>query len=141
MEENVSPEEGAQIDISSATRFVDTIVKIAIFLSFALFLLSLYIYRFKAGTLYQKQIAVCDVVLSQGIEDNTKTDNPIQRLFIGAKSDCFARAVRMSDIWSKIAFISLDITLLIPIVYFEGKKLVKNTAEKIIKKDQFMQSG
>jgi hypothetical protein len=134
-------EEGAQINISSATHFVDTMVKIAIVLSFCLFLLSLYIYRFKAGVLYKRQVDVCDAVLSQGIGTNQRSDNAIQRLFIDAKSDCFARAIRTTDIWSKIAFISLDITLLIPIVYFGGKRLVKDTTDKIIKKDQFMQSG
>ena len=134
-------EEGAKIDIPSATRFVDTMVKIATVLSFCLFLLSLYIYRFQAGSLYKRQITVCDVVLSQGIGTNERPDNALQSLFMNAKSDCFARATRTTDIWSKLAFIFLDMTLLIPLVYFGGKRLVKDTTEKIIKKDQFMQTG
>src|SRR4030042_4084998 len=134
-------EDGAQIDIPAATRFVDTVLKIAIVLSFCLFLLSLYIYRFQAGSLYKRQVAVCDTVLSQGIGNNERPDNAIQRLFIDAKSDCFARATRTTDIWGKVAFLSLDMTVLIPMIYFGGKRLVKDTKEKIIKKNQFMQSG
>ena len=134
-------DEGAKIDITSATHFVDTMVKIAIVLSFCLFLLSLYIYRFKAGVFYKRQVAVCDVVLSQGLGTNQSVDNAIQRMFIDAKTDCFARATRTTDIWGKVAFLSLDMTILIPIIYFGGKRLVKDTKEKIIKKNQFMQSG
>jgi hypothetical protein len=131
----------AKIDIPQATHFFDVLVKITVVLAFSLFLLSLYIYRFKSGALYIKQIAICDAVLSQGISDNSRNVNPIQNLFIEAKSDCFARAVRTIDIWGKIAFISLDITILLPIVYFGGKRLVKDTTEKVIKKETLMQSN
>jgi hypothetical protein len=130
----------ARIDVSRASNFVDILVKITIVLSFCLFLMSFYIYRFKAGVFYKRQIAVCDVVLSQGITDNSRNTNYIQQLFLEAKSDCLARAVRTMDIWGKIAFISIDITVLLPIVYFGGKRLVKRTTQKLIKKESLMQS-
>ena len=131
----------ARIDVSHASSFVDILVKITIILSFCLFLLSFYIYRFKAGSFYQRQTIVCDVVLSQGITDNSRNTNYIQQLFLEAKSDCLARAVRTMDLWGKIAFISIDITVLLPIVYFGGKKLVKQTTQKLIKKESLMQSN
>jgi hypothetical protein len=128
----------ARIDVSRASNFIDILVKITIVLSFCLFLLSFYIFHFKAGAFYQKQIAVCDVVLSQGITDNSRKTNYVQQLFLEAKSDCLARAVRTMDIWGKIAFISIDITVLLPIVYFGGKKLVRETTQKLIKKESLM---
>jgi hypothetical protein len=131
----------ARIDVSRASSFVDILVKITIILSFCLFLLSFYIYRFKAGAFYQRQTIVCDVVLSQGITDNSRNTNYIQQLFLEAKSDCLARAVRTMDLWGKIAFISIDITVLLPIIYFGGKKLVKQTTQKLIKKESLMQSN
>ncbi|OGM36378.1 hypothetical protein A3E41_04790 [Candidatus Woesebacteria bacterium RIFCSPHIGHO2_12_FULL_38_9] len=127
--------EEVKIENSRATRFVSMLVKLTAFVSFLLFVLTFYIYKYRAGNIYKRQVAICDAVLSQGLANNSTRENFIQRLFTGAKSNCFERASRTVGVWAKISFIALDVSILLPLVYFGGGKLMKDTTEKIIKRD------
>jgi len=133
--------EEVQIEISRATRFVNNLVKAVAFLSFLLFLLSFYIYKFKAGGIYQKQVKLCDVVWSQGMTETNPLDNPIQSAFLDVKANCIKNATHTVNLWGETAFIALDISILLPLVYFGSKKLVKDTTDKYIKKQTLTPSA
>ena len=123
-----------QIKVKHASRFVDTLIKIVTFLSFILFFASFYVYRYKSGEIYKNQVALCDTVWSQGMTEGNALDiNPIQEAFLGVKNDCFDNAGKTADLWGRVAFIALDITVLLPLIYFGGKKMVRDSADKINK--------
>ena len=123
-----------RLKVENTSRFIDNLIKVVTFVSFLLFFASFYVYRYKAGEIYKNQVSLCDAVWSQGMtEGNPLEGNPIQKAFLGVKNDCFDNAGRTADLWGRVAFIALDITVLLPLVYFGGKKIVKDSAEKINK--------
>lgn len=122
-----------QEKVKKASRFLDNFIKAITILSFLLFLISFYIYRFRAGDIYKNQVALCDTVWSQGLTQENPLTNPIHSYFLGYKNNCFNNAGRTSEVWGKVAFIAFDITFLLPLVYFGSKKVVKDSSEKIIR--------
>jgi hypothetical protein len=120
-----------QQKVRKASQFVDNFIKGIIFLSFILFLGCFYIYIYQSGEIYKNQVMLCDTVWSQGMTEQNPLDNPIQEAFLSVKNNCFENAGRTSQLWGKMAFIALDITVLLPIVYFGGKKVVKDTSDRI----------
>ena len=121
------------IKVRKASKFVDNLIKVTTFLSFILFVTSFYIYHYKADIIYKNQIALCDAVWTQGQTTQNPLENPIHESFLKYKNECFNNAGRTSEMWAKTAFIALDITVLLPLIYFGGKKAFKDSSEKIMK--------
>ena len=126
-----------QLKVKKASRFIDNLIKAITFLSFILFSLSFYVYFYKSGDIYKNQVTLCDAVWSQGLTEQNPLDNPIHESFLIFKNNCFNNAGRTSEMWGKTAFIALDITVLLPLVYFGSKKMVRDSAEKIIKVNNY----
>ncbi len=125
--------EQVELSIKKASRFVDTLIKIVIFISFCLFALSFYIYHYKAGIIYKNQMALCDAVWTQGQTSQNPIENPIHEAFLGFKNECFNNAGKTAEMWAQTSFIALGITVLLPLIYFGGRRVVKDSSEKIIK--------
>jgi len=70
------------------------------------------------------------------LTDQNPLDNPIHESFLSFKNECFSNADRTSEMWGRLAFIALDISILLPIIYFGSKKVVKDSAEKVIRVDK-----
>ena len=121
------------VKVRKASKFVDNLIKVTTFLSFILFVTSFYIYHYKADIIYKNQIALCDAVWTQGQTTQNPLENPIHESFLKYKNECFNNAGRTSEMWAKTAFIALDITVLLPLIYFGGKKAFKDSSEKIMK--------
>jgi hypothetical protein len=116
-----------------ASNFIDNLIKAVTVLSFVLFLVSFYIYRYKSGLIYKNQVALCDAVWTQGLTEQNPFDNPIHESFLNVKNECFDNAGKMTRVWGQMTFIALDITIILPLIYFGGKKVVKDSSEKIMK--------
>jgi len=125
--------EEVTIQVKKASRFLDNFVKVVTFLSLLLFLISIYVYRYKSGEIYKNQVVLCDVVWSQGMTETNPLKNPLHEILLESKNNCFNNASKTAQMWSKTAFIALDITVLLPLIYFGSKKVVKDSAEKIKK--------
>jgi hypothetical protein len=132
--------EEVQIHISRLTRFVDILVKFVTFISILLFLLCFYIYRYQAGEIYKKQVALCDTVWSQGMTNSNPLENPIQSAFLGVKANCMEQATANVSMWSKLVFMFFDISIILPLIYFGGQKLVKDTTNIYLKKKSLISS-
>lgn len=130
--------EEIKFKVNRFRRFIDNVVRAVTFLSFLLFLLSFYIYKYKSGEIYKKQVALCDVVLSQGLTQQNPLENPIHSFFLTSKEQCFANASTAVNYWIRTAFIALDITILLPTVYFGGRKWATDAAGKLVKKNQYI---
>ncbi len=125
--------EEIRVKVKKASNLLDNFIKIITLLTFLLSLISFYIYRYKAKDIYQKQVALCDTVWSQGMTEVNPLNNPIHTAFLDNKNNCFINAKITSEMWGSMSFISFSITLLLPSVYFGGKKVVKDTSDKIKK--------
>lgn len=121
------------VKVKKTSKAVDRFIKVITFLSFVLFAITLYIHKFRSGDIYKSQVALCDTVWSQGMTDSNPLNNPIQTTFLKTKNNCFLNAKRTSEIWGKISFISFDITILLPFIYFGSKKIISDTSNKIVK--------
>ncbi|HLE48723.1 MAG TPA: hypothetical protein VI819_01705 [Patescibacteria group bacterium] len=132
--------EEIQYRVNRFKRGVDNFVRVITFIAFLLFLLSFYIYKFKAGKIYQNQVALCDVVLSQGLTQDNPLDNPIHSFLLSSKDECFTNASKAVNSWVRTSFIALDITILLPLVYFGGGRLASETASKLAKKKEVLSS-
>lgn len=130
--------EEIEMNVKKASRFIGNFIKAITFLSFLLFLLSFYIYHYKSGEIYKNQVKLCDTVWSQGLTEENPLDNPIQEAFLGIKNNCFNNAGKTSEMWGKMSFIALDITVLLPLVYFGSKKVVKDSTDKIKRVNSYM---
>jgi len=124
--------------VNKTSRIVDNLIKVVTVISFLLFLVSFYIYKFKAGEIFKDQVVLCDVVLSQGLTQQNPLDNPIHSALLGAKNNCFNNAGRTAEMWGKLAFMAFDISFLLPFVYFGSKKVVKDTHRNIVKVHEFI---
>lgn len=122
-----------EIKVKQASRFVDNFIKIVTVFSFILFASTFYIYLYKSGEIYKNQVVLCDAVWSQGMTEQNPLENPIHETFLDFKNNCFDNAGKTIQMWGKTAFIALDITVLLPLVYFGSKKVVSDSAEKIKK--------
>ena len=122
--------------VVKASKFVDNLIKAVTALSFILFLASFYIYRYKSGIIYKNQVVLCDMVWTQGLTEQNPLENPIHESFLNVKNECFNNASRTTQFWGQLTFIALDITIILPLIYFGGKKVVKDSSEKINKVNQ-----
>jgi len=120
-------------NVAKASNFIDILIKAVTVLSFVLFLVSFYIYRYKSGVIYKNQVSLCDMVWTQGLTEQNPLENPIHESFLNVKNECFNNAGRITKVWGQMAFIALDITIILPLIYFGGKKVVKDSSEKIMK--------
>lgn len=125
--------EEVTLKVKKASHFLDKLIKVTTFISFLLFAVSIYVYKYKSDDIYKNQIDVCDAVWSQGMTDTNPLNNPIHESFLTFKNNCFNNAVKTTQMWAKTAFIALDITVLLPLLYFGSKKVVKDSADKIKK--------
>ncbi len=127
-----------KVKVKKTVSFTDTLIKVVTFLSFILFASTFYIYHYKAGEIFKNQSALCDAVWSQGMTETNPLKNPIHESFLTFKNNCFNNASLTAKLWGQIAFIALDITIILPVVYFGGKKVVRDSAEKIKKTYSFI---
>jgi hypothetical protein len=119
--------------IVDASNFVDKLIKAVTVLAFVLFMVSFYIYHYKSGVIYKNQVVLCDMVWSQGLTEQNPLENPIHDSFLNVKNECFNNAGRTTQFWGQLTFIALDITIILPLIYFGGKKMVKDSSDKINK--------
>jgi hypothetical protein len=119
--------------VTKASNFIDNFIKAVTVLSFVLFAVAFYIYRYNSGVIYKNQVALCDIVWTQGLTEQNPLENPIHKSLLDVKNECFNNAGRTTRFWGQLTFIALDITIILPLIYFGGKKVVKDSSEKILK--------
>jgi len=125
--------EGVELSVRKASRFIDNLIRVVTFISFLLFAGSFYIYHYKSGEIYKNQIVLCDAVWTQGQTQENPLDNPIHESLLVFKNECFNNATRTVQMWGQVSFIALGITMLLPLVYFGGKKVIKDSTDRIMR--------
>ncbi len=133
--------ESVKTKVKDTSKWIDNFIKVITLLSLLLFLVTLYISKYRSGDIYKSQVTVCDTVWSQGMTEENPLNNPIHSMFLENKNNCFDNARRTAQLWEKISFISFGISLLLPSIYFGGKKVIKDTSEKIIRVNNMTNSS
>lgn len=133
--------ESVKTQVKNTSKWIDNFIKVITVISFLLCAITLYVSKYRSGTIYKSQVVVCDTVWSQGMTEQNPLDNPIHTMFLENKNNCFDNARRTSELWEKISFISFFITLVLPLIYFGGKKVIKDTSDKILRVNSMTSSS
>lgn len=127
--------EEVRIQVKKAHTFINVFVKIVTVISLVTALSSFYIWRNKAGAVYQRQIKLCDTVLTQGINEESILRNPIQERIVDTKVACIQNATATYHRWRDLFVSSLILGLFLPMVYLSITSLYRKTAEKLAERD------